>query len=53
MSVFSDEMILYAGLFVAFASIVAGVVYSVIYKIGKRKLNAKFDVEYGEVQKSK
>ena len=51
MSVFSDEMILYVGLIVAAVSILAGIIYYVIYKIQRQKLNAKFDVEYGEVQK--
>ena len=53
MSGFSDEMILYAGLVVALTAIVAGVVCAVIYTSRKRKLNAKFDAEYGEVQKKK
>ena len=53
MSVFSDEMILYGGLIVASASILSGIIYSVIYTIRKRKLNEKFDVEYGKMQKKK
>lgn len=52
MNAFSDEMILYSGLIVAVASILAGIIYYVIYKIRNRKLNAKFDAEYGEVQKT-
>ena len=53
MSVFSDEMILYCGLIIASVSILSAIAFSVIYTIRKRKLNAKFDVEYGEVQKRK
>ena len=53
MSAFSDEMILYVGLIVASASILSGIVFSVIYTIRKNKLNTKFDVEYGKVQKRK
>lgn len=53
MSIISDEMILYCGLIIALASILCGIVYLVIYRIGKRKLNAKLDAEYGEVQKAK
>ena len=51
MSFVSDEMILYIGLIVASVSILSAITYSVIYKIKKQKLNAKFDIEYGEVQK--
>ena len=53
MSVFSDEMILYGGLIIASASILSGIAYFVIYTISKHKLNAKFDDEYGKVQKRK
>ena len=53
MSLFSDEMILYIGLIVASASILLSITYLVIYKINKQKLNAKFDIEYGEVLKKK
>ncbi len=53
MGAFSDEMILYAGLIVASVSVLWGIVYFLIYTRKKHKLNEKFDVEYGEIQKSK
>ena len=53
MRVFSDEMILYGGLIIASASILSGIVFYVIYTNQKRKLNKKFDAEYGKVQKNK
>lgn len=53
MEVFSDEIMLYGGLIVASLSVLSGIVYFVIYAIRKRKLNEKFDAEYGKVQDKK
>lgn len=53
MDTFSNEMILYSGLIVAGVAVLLGVIYSVIHFIGKRRLNAKFDVEYGEVPRKR
>ena len=53
MSIISDEMILYGGLIIAGASVLLGVVYSVIHMFRKRKLKSKFDAEYGEAVKMK
>ena len=51
MNITSNEMILYIGLIIASASIFIGIAYSVIFKTKKQRLNANFDVEYGNVQK--
>ncbi len=51
MSVIFDEMILQGGLIVAAISMLSGIAYFAIYTVRKRKLNAKFDTEYGTVQK--
>lgn len=53
MNTFSNEMILYGGLIVAGAAVLIGVIYSIIYCVGKRRLNAKFNIEYGEVPKKR
>ncbi|MBQ7075466.1 MAG: hypothetical protein IJM94_01560 [Clostridia bacterium] len=53
MSVFSDEMILYTGLIVAAVSVLSGILYFAVYAMRKHKLNEKFNVEYGKVQKEK
>ena len=53
MNTVSNEMILYSGLIVAGASVLLGVIYSAIYFFGRRRLNAKFDVEYGEVTRKR
>lgn len=50
---FSNEMILYSGLIVAGASVLLGVIYSAFCFFGKRRLNAKFDMEYGEVTRKR
>lgn len=48
MDTFSDEMILYGGLIITGVVVLLGIIYSVLYCIGKRRLNAKLDIEYGE-----
>lgn len=51
MDKFSNEMIFYSGLAIAAIALTLGIVYAVTYFVGKKKLNAKFDVEYGEAHK--
>ena len=52
-SVFSNEMLLYCGLTVAGVSAIILLVFLIVFFIGKVKLNAKFDKEYGELPKKK
>ena len=53
MDAFSNEMILYGGILLSLISLFLGVIYAVVYCIGKHKLNIKFNSEYGEVPKKK
>ena len=48
MGSFSDEMIFYLGLIIAGVAVFAGIVYTIVYCIGKKRLNDKFDAEYGK-----
>ena len=50
MQTFSDEMILYIGLIVASASILSAIAFYLLYKSKKKKLNARFDIEYGKIE---
>ena len=43
-----SELLLYAGIAVAGASVIAGVAVLLSLWIAKRKLNEKFDAEYGK-----
>ena len=47
MDAFTNEQILYGGIILAAASIVLWLVYMLIRRARKRKLERKFDEEYG------
>lgn len=51
MDKFSDEMLFCSGLVLVAGALFLGAVYAVLYLMGKKKLNAEFDVEYGEAHK--
>lgn len=53
MDAWSNEMLFYSGVTMVGASLLLGILYAVVYYIGKRRLDAKFDMEYGADPKNK
>lgn len=51
MDKFSNEMIFYFGVALAAAAVILGVIYAAVYFVGKKRLNDRFNVEYGEAHK--
>jgi hypothetical protein len=45
-----NEILLYGGIVLAGVAVVAGVVVTIILRNSKRRLNAKFDEEYGKLK---
>ena len=48
MELLTNEVLLYAGLSVAAAAVLAAVVLVFVLRLKRRRLNAVFDIEYGK-----
>ena len=48
-----DEILFYGGMVTAGIAVLLGIAYLVIYLIGRRRLNQKFDSEYGPATRRK